>query len=46
MTKRTHSTLRIFLLAIILAALNGCGSTSTKNGVTIEKSASSPLKFW
>jgi hypothetical protein len=44
--KRTQLTLRIFLLAIILAALNGCGSTRSENGVTIEQGASNPLKFW
>jgi uncharacterized protein YceK len=44
--KRTQLTLRIFLMAILLSALSGCGSTRTQNGVIIEKSASNPLKFW
>jgi uncharacterized protein YceK len=44
--KHTQSILRIFLFTIILAALSGCGSTSTEHGVTIEKQGGNPLKFW
>ncbi len=43
--KRIRTLILLLSLAAILPALTGCGSTSTENGVTIEKGGN-PLKFW
>jgi hypothetical protein len=47
MKKRIRSiVLYSFLSAVILSAFNGCNSTRTEDGVTIEKQSGNPLKFW
>jgi len=45
--RKYYRSMQIGLIAaFLLLAYTGCASMKSENGVTIEKKAGNPLKFW